>query len=165
MLATAARPVSADRPWVPLPPQAAGILATVLRLKIQDAGLRFQCDGEDCTAEMGLPDGLLPLLVWEAGKLMETLRGKMPPLGFHLDEKALLGVVVDFSAPTESVGIWALHMDYVLDAWVKDRRLEMTDKQAPIPMDRMFQEWLRAQDRNVLPIRARPSQEPSRRPG
>lgn len=161
MLATATRPLSADRPWVTLPPQSSALLAKVLKLKIQDSGLRFQCDGEECTAEVGLPDGLLPMLVWEASQFVQTLWGKAPPVTFQVDEKALLGVTVDFSEPTESVGMWALYLDYVLDRHVKDWHLRQktnptSDVNPMIPLDEAFQQWVKAQDANELPIRARP---------
>jgi len=145
--------------FVVLPPDADKILARVVQLKIKDKNWFFTHTGQDCTAEMGLADGMLPLLWWKASQAMNLWRSssdnnsnKAPaPWALVPNDKALLGVVMNLSSATESVAMWALHIDYILDEKVRPHIKPGVDK-VSVPIDDWAEEWMNAYDNGLLPI-------------
>lgn len=144
--------------WVSLPPDAAQLLGAVVQEKVQQEGWKFVCDNEDCTPEMGSVDGMLPLLLLEAAGTVSKWSGKTPPLAFIQERGALLEVVPDLSAPTISLGMWLLHVHYALESWVEAMQPHLAHKDAPIPIDGLFANWMEMRQKGTLSITSRTPQ-------
>lgn len=115
--------------------------SSLMSKAMDNAQWQLRCeDVELSTDEVTAKDGLLPLIVWIAGKNLEKLWGSQE-LVFRCDPNALCGVIPEFQRPVLPASIWlhAVHCEIetaatsmdvsaVVNGWFERWNAALSDK-------------------------------------
>lgn len=138
-------------------------LSRALEEWISDAGLAFSCQGIELSAEeIAAPDGLLPLVLFQAQDCIARATGSNPSVAVIHQESdtGLCGVAIS-QLRSMSIGQWLLFGSFALEECARNHAME-----GPIPVDAWYENWQKAlvEDRvMVLPAPAAPQPVPSSR--
>lgn len=140
-----------------------GHLSRALEEWITDAALMFSCQGIDLSAEeVAAPDGLLPLVLFQAQECMARATGSSPSVAVVHQESdtGLCGVAIS-QLRSMSIGQWLLFSSFALEERSRNHGIE-----GPVPVDEWYESWQKAlvEDRvMVLPATTAPQPVPTSR--
>lgn len=142
-------------PYTPATPDP--MMAKVSRLvqeQFDQQGWKFSIQQREMTnADIASPTGLLSVVAFRAASLYEEAMGKPMPLYFYTNPDALCEVSPAVEEDRGNTMIfWSHFVHYAMETWVK-RFPELTAKNAPIPLDEMYDQWFDAASNNKLTFR------------
>jgi hypothetical protein len=142
-------------------------LSRYTQVLIEDQQWTFGCEVMAFTAEqVAAPDYLLPLVLHRANRWIEEGYGQPAPMDYRhtpeplprRDKAPLCAVVPEANEATASIAVWALFIKHALQDVVDQHQdLLLQDKQAFIPLDDWYKEFLHDVDNGlVLLLPAKP---------
>ncbi len=140
---------------VELPPDFAERVSGVLRLALEEHGWRFSCEKSEFTPEeVTAADGLLPMWLNRAQELMQKAYSGVPAhMSYQIDGGALCAVRPAPEERSASLATWLLFTHFAIEDW-RSQHLEYVQKNEPVPMDALFDQWKQLVSTRSLPLQA-----------